>query len=119
MKKRLVTILLLFFIGFFYSFAQDNKRTNIWYFGYGAGLDFNFSPPQPLSDGQIQTREGCATRGNLVFLQQNLPIQSDSGWWDGRYQGELMPRGVYTFLLELEGEFSGGNLRSGDVLLIR
>ena len=38
MKKLLA--LLLFFIGI-QTFSQ--KQANIWYFGQGAGVDFNFS----------------------------------------------------------------------------
>ena len=48
MKKLLA--LLLLFIGI-QTFSQ--KQANIWYFGQGAGVDFNFSPPRALTDGHI------------------------------------------------------------------
>ena len=50
-------------------FAQ--KEGNIWYFGTNAGLDFNSGKPIALSDGMMNTREGCATIcnkfGKLLF----------------------------------------------------
>ena len=42
-------------------FSQDSKRTNVWYFGRNAGIDFNTSPPTPLLDGALNIWEGCAT----------------------------------------------------------
>ncbi len=44
-----------------YLFSQNSKRTNIWYFGRNAGIDFNNTPPTPLSDGALNIWEGCAT----------------------------------------------------------
>jgi hypothetical protein len=47
------------------------KEGAIWYFGQNAGLDFNRSFPEPLTDGMINTREGVATicdkEGKLLF----------------------------------------------------
>lgn len=47
------------------------KEGAVWYFGYNAGLDFNQYYPKPLTNGQLQTREGVATicdkEGNLLF----------------------------------------------------
>lgn len=44
---------------------------NFWYFGYNAGLDFNTNPPTPLTNGALNTAEGCAAvsdkNGNLLF----------------------------------------------------
>lgn len=63
-----------------FSFAQNNKRSNIWYFGVNAGLDFNNGvfPPKPLSDGQINTTEGCASiadeDGQLLFYSDGVSI---------------------------------------------
>ena len=42
-------------------FSQNSKRTNIWYFGRNAGIDFNNTPPTTLSDGALNIWEGCAT----------------------------------------------------------
>lgn len=43
------------------GFAQDHKRTNVWYFGDSAGVNFNTIPPSPLMNGSMRTIEGCAT----------------------------------------------------------
>jgi len=73
--KRIFT--LLFFIGFLHISPAQN-RANIWYFGYGAGLDFNGGVPFPLLDGQLSTREGCATisdnNGNLLFYSDGSVV---------------------------------------------
>ena len=51
------------------GFAQ--REAAVWYFGTHAGLDFNTTPPTLLSDGQMDTYEGCASiadaTGNLLF----------------------------------------------------
>ncbi len=63
---------------------------NFWYFGYNAGLDFNTNPPTPLTNGALNTNEGCAAvsdkNGNLLF------------YTDGRFvydkNHNLMPNGA-------------------------
>ncbi|GIV35507.1 MAG: hypothetical protein KatS3mg031_3042 [Chitinophagales bacterium] len=49
----------------------DIKRTNHWYFGHFAGLDFSNGSPVPDTLGQISTLERTAsisdTAGNLLF----------------------------------------------------
>jgi hypothetical protein len=58
--------------------AQDYKRTAIWYFGENAGLNFNTEPPTPLTDGKVNTIEGCAsmcdTNGNLLFYTDGRTV---------------------------------------------
>lgn len=58
------------------SFGQ--KEANIWYFGYGAGLDFNYDPPKPLKDGKMHTLEGCASvadrNGALLFYTDGSTV---------------------------------------------
>lgn len=73
MKQRLIFILFLISnVGF----AQ--KEANIWYFGENAGLDFNSGNPVALSDGQLNTIEGCATiadaNGNLLFYTDGILV---------------------------------------------
>ena len=73
MKKLLA--LLLLFIGL-QTFSQ--KQANIWYFGQGAGVDFNFSPPRALTDGILYTLEGCSTfsnsDGELLFYSDGTIV---------------------------------------------
>ena len=49
----------------------SQKEANIWYFGHNAGLDFNSGEPIALTDGIMNTDEGCASiadsNGALLF----------------------------------------------------
>ncbi len=50
-----------------------------WYFGQGAGLRFNpDGTVEPLSDGKMDTFEGCATisdgQGNLLFYTDGITV---------------------------------------------
>ncbi len=60
------------------SQAQDWKRAAVWYFGYNAGLDFNTNPPVALTDGLVNSIEGCASicdiKGNLVLYSDGQTI---------------------------------------------
>ena len=62
-------ILKLFLLISTISLAQ--KEANIWYFGAFAGLDFNSGVPVALTNGSLNTGEGCTTigdnMGNLLF----------------------------------------------------
>ncbi|MBD1263210.1 hypothetical protein HZY62_21670 [Maribacter polysiphoniae] len=86
MKKSLT---FLFLISCFYvSLAQN--RANIWYFGYRAGLDFNSGAPVTLLDGQLFTREGCASMcdnyGGLLFYTDGISVYNKNHM--------LMPNGT-------------------------
>jgi len=70
MKKNVFFLFLLFSLA---SFAQG--EANVWYFGENAGIDFNSGVPVALTDGQLDTLEGCATisngAGQLLFYEKN------------------------------------------------
>ena len=72
--KKFHLLLLLFFA--LKSFSQ--KEANIWYFGEKAGLDFNTSPPTALTNGEINTSEGCSSfsdeDGNLLFYSDGITV---------------------------------------------
>ncbi|MDG2193846.1 MAG: hypothetical protein P8K77_03130, partial [Polaribacter sp.] len=65
--KVFVRLLLLFVVAFSYG----QKEANIWYFGQNAGINFNTTPPTALTDGKLNTYEGCTTfsdsNGSLLF----------------------------------------------------
>ncbi len=75
-------------------FAQD-KRANIWYFGEFGGIDFNSGSAVALTNGILNTVEGCATicddNGNLLFYtdgveifnKQHLVMSNGSGLFGG------------------------------------
>ena len=58
------------------------KQTNNWYFGKNAGITFNTNPPSALTDGQLDTWEGCASIsdnfGNLLFYTDGSTIYNKS-----------------------------------------
>lgn len=63
-------------LSMFTSFAQG--EANIWYFGNKAGLDFNSGTPVALTNGQLNTEEGCATlsdsNGQLLFYTDGVIV---------------------------------------------
>ncbi|MFH1320008.1 MAG: gliding motility-associated C-terminal domain-containing protein [Bacteroidota bacterium] len=65
-------------------------EANIWYFGGGAGLDFNSLPPVPLTNGKLYTEEGCAAisddQGRLLFYTDGITV------WDRTHNP--MPNGL-------------------------
>ncbi len=81
---NLIFILLNTFLGI----AQ--KETNIWYFGYKAGLDFNKGKPTVLTNGRINATAGCATistkNGKLLFYTDGIIV------WDSTHT--IMPNGT-------------------------
>ena len=67
---------ILFCLPFHFSSAQ--KQANNWYFGSGAGVDFNSGAPVSVIGGMINTGEGCATisdtSGNLLFYTDGQSV---------------------------------------------
>ncbi len=86
-----------FFIFILIMFCLVNlsaqKEANIWYFGHNAGLDFNGSTPIALTDGAINTDEGCASiadsNGDLLFYTDGKVV------WNKSHQ--QMPNGFGMF----------------------
>ena len=72
--------ILLFSIILAPAYAQ--KEAAIWYFGYGAGLDFNSGSPVSLTNGSLNTSEGCASisdkNGNLLFYTDGSTVYNKS-----------------------------------------
>lgn len=58
------------------------KEANIWYFGEYAGLDFNSGSPVALTNGALDTEEGCATistnAGALLFYTDGLTVWNNT-----------------------------------------
>ncbi len=58
--------------------ALAQGETNIWYFGTLAGVDFNSGTPIALTNGALNTSEGCATiadrNGNLIFYTDGIKV---------------------------------------------
>jgi len=76
-------IQVLFFLFFTIEYVSAQKQGNIWYFGpNGAGLDFNYCPPQVLTNGWNNTStglfEGSTTisdsNGQLLFYSNGTSV---------------------------------------------
>lgn len=67
----------------------EYKRTNHWYFGDGAGLDFSTGQAVADTSGAMYTGEGCSvmsdTAGNLLFYTNGIKV------WNKNHQ--VMPNG--------------------------
>ena len=71
----------VFFFIFFLLYSTlifSQKEANIWYFGKYAGLDFNSGTPVALTDGKLNTIEGCAAisdkNGDLLFYTDGVSV---------------------------------------------
>lgn len=71
----------IFFFIFFLHLTHigcAQKEGAIWYFGNGAGLNFNGGQPVPLNDGRVRTLEGVASisdrNGNLLFYSDGTVV---------------------------------------------
>ncbi|REE79809.1 gliding motility-associated-like protein [Lutibacter oceani] len=79
----------IFFCSFSLLYAQGEANT--WYFGEKAGLDFNTGDPVAISDGKLNTREGCSSfsdaQGNLLFYSDGSTV------WNKNHNP--MPNGTF------------------------
>ncbi|MCK5741908.1 MAG: T9SS type A sorting domain-containing protein [Chlorobi bacterium] len=70
--------MVILFMIFSFAALQAGKENNIWYFGHGAGIDFNSGSPVALTDGAMYTNEGCSTvsdsLGNLLFYTDGVRV---------------------------------------------
>ncbi|KAF5036531.1 hypothetical protein DSECCO2_574100 [anaerobic digester metagenome] len=70
------------FLGFVLLFisaiAFCQSPNDIWYFGENAGISFSAAPPFALTNGALNTGEGCATicdnSGQLLFYTDGMTI---------------------------------------------
>ncbi len=72
--RKIITF--LFILTSFLNYSQ--QEANVWYFGRNAGVDFNTSPPTALTNGALNTFEGCSsfsdTSGNLLFYSDGITV---------------------------------------------
>jgi hypothetical protein len=74
-----------------WSFTLNaQKQVNHWYFGINAGLDFTTGTPSVVTNGVLNTTEGCASiadsLGNLLFYTDGVSV------WNNTHT--LMPNGT-------------------------
>jgi gliding motility-associated-like protein len=75
---RYIILFLSLLLLFQTSQAQDDKRANVWYFGYKAGIDFNGGTPKALNNSQMRQWEGtasiCDEEGKLLLYTNGIQI---------------------------------------------
>lgn len=88
-------ILFLWMPAVFSATHAQNKANNHWYFGAKAGINFNTSPPQKLSDNAFVAIEGSAgvsdssgqllfyTRGDFVYNKNHVMMPNGFGLTTG------------------------------------
>ncbi|MEQ8705437.1 MAG: gliding motility-associated C-terminal domain-containing protein [Phaeodactylibacter sp.] len=91
----------------FLSFAAlSQNEGNIWYFGNQQGIDFSSGDPALISDGALQTTEGCAAvcdeAGNLLYY-----TNGGGRTTAGQPKGTVWNRN-HTVLYDMEGLRGGG-----------
>ncbi len=71
--------------------ASAQKQANYWYFGQNAGVSFAMGPPAPLTNGALNTGEGCSaistatgslefyTDGRFVYNKNHIQMPNGSG----------------------------------------
>lgn len=71
--------------------ANAQKQANYWYFGENAGLSFSLGPPGALTNGVLNTGEGCSsistssgllefyTDGRFVYNKNHIQMPNGSG----------------------------------------
>ena len=57
--------------------------------------------------------------GSLVYEGHDLPNNSQAEGWDGRFNGKIVPNGIYTFMAFILLDDGKERLFSGSVLLMR
>lgn len=73
--KRCILLLLVCGI---VNIAFGQGQAGVWYFGENAGLNFNVDPSAPLTNGSLDTEEGCSTvcnsQGDLLFYTDGITV---------------------------------------------
>lgn len=82
-------IIIIFFLSYT-CFVQSQQEANNWYFGRNAGINFSTGNPIALTNGQLNTLEGCSSisdkNGNLLFYSDGTTV------WDRN--NNIMPNGT-------------------------
>ena len=56
--------------------------------------------------------------GSLVYERENIDLTNDNAWWDGRFNGQALRKGIYVYYIEMT--FDNGEVLQleGDVLMM-
>jgi len=87
LKKSILLIALIISV----VLVSAQKQANYWYFGQNAGITFSLGPPAPLTNGVLNTGEGCSsiststgilefyTDGRFVYNRNHTQMPNGSG----------------------------------------
>ncbi len=82
----------------------------------GDGINDYFLPRQDLSRGVTSYRMSIYNRwGQLIFETRSI----DGRGWDGRFNGQEQPQGVYVYLIEVGFANNTGEQYTGNLTLLR
>ena len=122
--KKIIVLSFLFFTSFVFS----QQEASNWYFGENAGIKFHpDGSVTALLDGQLNTKEGCATisdsNGNLLFYTDGSKIWNKNhqlmlngtgllGHWSSTQVATIVPLPgsthlFYVFTLDFETNSNG------------
>ncbi len=75
---KLLFRIAVFLVFFSPNFLFGQGQAGIWYFGENAGLNFNVDPAVALTNGSLNTEEGCSTvcnaQGDLLFYTDGITV---------------------------------------------
>ncbi|MBQ0768980.1 MAG: T9SS type B sorting domain-containing protein [Bizionia sp.] len=78
MKHFIYTSFLALILSFTSASLSAQNESAFWFFGQGAGLNFNTGYPVPALDGELNTEEGCASisskLGELLFYTDGVTV---------------------------------------------
>lgn len=57
--------------------------------------------------------------GNMVYEAYDIPLNDDAKGWDGNFNGERLPNGVYAFMARIRFIDNVSEVYGGDVTIIR
>src|SRR5688572_18514916 len=91
---RHICVYIFLLLNGFHLYSQ--KEANVWYFGSGAGVDFNSGAPVAVTDGQSFSEEACGSicddfgnillysDGNIVWNAWHRVLKNGSDLWGHR-----------------------------------
>ncbi len=85
----------------------------------GDGLNDFFSPLVGQNVRSISLLQIFDRWGTMMYEGKNLPGDNSNTGWNGRYNGEFAPQGVYVFYAQVEFLDGITELIQGDVILVR
>lgn len=125
-------------VSFYTTLVFSQAETSVWYFGQNAGIKFNNDNSiTTLTDGQLNTSEGCATisdsSGDLLFYTDGVTVYNKNhqimangtglmGNWSTTQSATIVPKPgsatlFYIFTLDYEVHSNGFRYSIVDISL--